>query len=349
MQMNEMMMTDDSSKKKLGRGLSALLGENGASDYADLDRVRSAKDVPVEQLHANRYQPRQDWDQEALENLAESIAEKGILQPILVRRHPDRDGDFEIIAGERRWRAAQIAQLHQVPVVIKDLSDAESMEIAIIENIQREDLSPIEEAEAYRRLMNEFDYTQEMLSKKVGKSRSHLANNLRLLTLPPAVQAMIRDGRLSAGAARAVIKADDPEALALKIVEDGLSVRAAEELGRAPKEKKRASGGGSPRAPWKSADVLALEDDLSAAIGMKVSINHKNDGNGSLTITYDDLDQLDEACRRLTREPLQFFEEEDPIENEYTDPSQFPRVEIYDPEIKSALDDALEDPEDDED
>jgi len=335
-------MTDDSSKKKLGRGLSALLGDDVASDYADLDKVRSAKEVPVEQLHANPFQPRQDWDQEALNSLADSIAERGILQPILVRRNPSGAGDYEIIAGERRWRAAQIAQLHQVPVIIKDFSDAESMEIAIIENIQREDLSAIEEAEAYRRLMNEFGYIQENLSKKVGKSRSHLANTLRLLGLPDTVQIMIRDGRLSAGAARTLINAENPEELALRIVEGGLSVRAAEELGK--KKPAKIKSPSKPRSRWKSADVMELEGDLSAAIGMEVDINHKDDGTGSLTIQYADLDQLDDACRRLTREPLHFFDEdeddEDPLEDD--DPV---KIYPYDGEMKEALDEALDDPE----
>lgn len=333
-------MTDENPKKKLGRGLSALLGDDGPSDYADLDKVRAAKEVPVEQLRPNRYQPRQDWNQEALESLAASVREKGILQPILVRRDPDQEVEFEIIAGERRWRAAQMAQLHEVPVVIKELTDAESMEIAIIENIQREDLSPIEEAEAYRRLMEEFDYIQESLSKKVGKSRSHVANLMRLLALPVSVQAMIRDGRLSASAARTLINADDPEALARKIVEEGLSVRAAEELG---KKKSKKSDRASPRSGYqlsrydKSADVLALEDDLSLAIDMEVDIQHKEDGTGILIITYPDLDHLDDACRRLTREPLHGLLEDPMTKDEAEEYS-------YDNEIQTALDSALKDP-----
>jgi ParB family transcriptional regulator, chromosome partitioning protein len=333
-------MTDENPKKKLGRGLSALLGDDEPSDYADLDKVRAAKEVPVEQLRPNRYQPRQDWNQEAMENLTASVREKGILQPILVRRDPDKEVEFEIIAGERRWRAAQMAQLHEVPVVIKELTDAESMEIAIIENIQREDLSPIEEAEAYHRLMEEFDYIQESLSKKVGKSRSHVANLMRLLALPLSVQDMIRDGRLSAGAARTLINAADPEALARKIVEEGLSVRAAEKLSK--KQSKKA-GGGSVKNPYlsshpnKSADVLALEDDLSLAIDMEVDIQHKADGTGSLIIHYPDLDHLDDACRRLTREPLHGLIE-DPLTDEEAE------TYTYNTEVQSALDSALKDP-----
>ena len=362
------MMTDDISKKKLGRGLSALLGEDMASDYADLDKVRSAKEVPVEQMRANQYQPRLDWDQEALESLAASIAEKGVLQPILVRRNPTSDSEYEIIAGERRWRAAQMAQLHLVPVIIKELTDAETMEIALIENIQREDLSAIEEAEAYKRLMGEFDHTQETLSQHVGKSRTHVANMMRLLTLPASVQRMVRDGSLAVGAARTLINHDNAEELAKKIVAEGLSVRAAEKLVTKKGHRKDGEGplGPMARKVMKSPDVRALEDDLTAAIGMDVSIDHFDTGNGTLTITYEDLDQLDEACRRLTREPLHFFRdppEEDPLDedddlaDEFEDdiedaaedepedtPEDDPEEEEeydYDEEIKDALGDAL--------
>ena len=320
-------MSDDISKKKLGRGLSALLGDDMASDYADLDKVRSTKEVPVEQLRANRYQPRLDWDQEALENLAASIAEKGVLQPILVRRNPTSDSEYEIVAGERRWRAAQIAQLHQVPVIIKELTDAESMEIALIENIQREDLSPIEEAEAYKRLMGEFDHTQESLALHVGKSRAHVANVMRLLTLPGSVQRLVREGKLSAGAARTLINHDDAEALAKKIVAEGLSVRAAEKLAQRKKIDPLTTDGSGPPGKMarkfakemaKTADVRALEYDLSNAVGMEVDIDHFSDGHGKITILYSNLDQLDDACRRLTREPLHMIREEDPIEPGYS-------------------------------
>lgn len=290
-------MIDETGKKKLGRGLSALLGDNVASDYADLDKVRSAKEVAVELLHASQFQPRQDWNQEALESLAASIEKQGILQPILVRRHPDREGEFEIIAGERRWRAAQLARLHEVPVIIKELSDSDSLEVAIIENIQRHDLSPIEEAEAFKRLLEEFEYTQEKLSLNVGKSRSHVTNILRLLNLPDSVQQMIRDGRLSAGAGRTLVTADDPEGLAKKIVAQGLSVRAAEKLAR----KKPSNRARSSARTTKDSDTLALQGDISAALGLKVSIDHAGDEGGKLLISYDNLDQLDDVCRRLTR------------------------------------------------
>lgn len=301
-------MTEDTGKKKLGRGLSALLGDDIAADYSELDKVRTSKEVPVEQLHPSPFQPRQDWDQEALQSLADSIAEKGILQPILVRRDPVDNGLFEIIAGERRWRAAQMAQLHEVPVIIKELSDSDSLEIAIIENIQREDLSAIEEAEGYRRLSEEFEYTQDTLAKQLGKSRSHVTNCMRLLTLPVSVQKMIRAGDLSAGAARTLVTADNPEKLAKKIVEEGLSVRAAEKL----TQKKPSNRASSVAPATKDQDTLALEGDLSAAIGMKVSINHKGE-NGTITIAYGHLDQLDDICRKLTKQSIQDAAEEEAL------------------------------------
>ncbi|MFT6557940.1 MAG: ParB family chromosome partitioning protein [Sneathiella sp.] len=305
-------MTEDTGKKKLGRGLSALLGDDAASDYSELDKIRASKEIPVEQMHPSPFQPRQDWDQEALQSLADSIAEKGILQPILVRRDPLDAGLFEIIAGERRWRAAQMAQLHQVPVIIKELSDVDSLEIAIIENIQREDLSAIEEAEGYRRLTEEFEYTQEVMAKQLGKSRSHVTNMMRLLSLPESVQKMIRSGELSAGAARTLVTADDPEKLARKIVSEGLSVRAAEKLA-----KKKPSNRASSASPsTKDQDTLALEGDLSAAIGMKVSIDHKGDHGGSISIHYGHLDQLDDICRRLTRQSMAENSEEDPFDGD---------------------------------
>lgn len=306
-------MTEDSGKKKLGRGLSALLGDDVASDYSELDKIRTSKEIPVEQLHPSPFQPRQDWDQEALQSLADSIAEKGVLQPILVRRDPSDAGMFEIIAGERRWRAAQMAQLHEVPVIIKELTDADSLEIAIIENIQREDLSAIEEAEGYKRLTEEFNYTQDVLSKQLGKSRSHVTNLMRLLNLPLSVQQMIRDGDLSAGAARTLVTVDNPEELAKKIVNEGLSVRAAEKLSK----KKPSNRARSVSHSTKDQDTLALEGDLSAAIGMKVSIEHKEDQGGSISIRYDHLDQLDDICRRLTRHSsIEAIEEEEPFDGD---------------------------------
>ncbi|MBT5947984.1 MAG: ParB/RepB/Spo0J family partition protein, partial [Nitrospinaceae bacterium] len=206
-------MTEETKQRGLGRGLSALLGDEG-EDYAALDRVRGAKDVPVEQLRPNKYQPRRYFDEQKAAELVDSVREKGVLEPLLVRRIDDDPTSYEIIAGERRWRAAQKAQLHQVPVVIKEISDAEALEISIIENVQREDLTALDEAEGYQRLIAEFSYTQEQTGRLVGKSRSHIANMLRLLTLPNGVKAYLADGRLSAGHARALINADNPEKLA---------------------------------------------------------------------------------------------------------------------------------------
>lgn len=295
-------MSDDTGKKKLGRGLSALLGDDVAADYSELDRVRTSKEVPVEQLHASPFQPRKVWDQEALDNLADSIADKGVLQPILVRRDPSGNGSFEIIAGERRWRAAQIAQLHEVPVIIKDLSDTDSLEIAIIENIQREDLSVIEEAEGYRRLIEEYSYTQDQLAKQLGKSRSHIANTMRLLALPERIQALISTRQISAGAGRAILMSDNPEKLVGRILREGLSVRDIEKI----VSKKPVNRAPSVSHGTKDQDALALEQDLSAAIGMKVSISHdKSKGCGQISIAYDHIDQLDEVCRRISRNAME--------------------------------------------
>lgn len=282
----------------LGRGLSALLGSD-AADYATLDKVRTAKEVPIELLRANRYQPRHVFNAEALDELVDSIREKGILQPILVRRVADSADQYEIIAGERRWRAAQKAKLHKVPVVIKDLTDGEMLEVALIENIQRSDLTPIEEARGYERLMNEFSHTQEQLSQLVGKSRSHVANLLRLLTLPKELQDMLADGRLTMGHARALINADDPVALAKRIVQDNLNVRATEDLARAAKPK--GARGGGPRGRERDPDTAALELDLSQTVGLKVTIMQRSNEAGELRIAYSTLEQLDDLCQRLCR------------------------------------------------
>lgn len=304
--MDDVMTEKDARKSRslgLGRGLSALLGSE-AEDYATLDKVRSSKDVPIELLRPNRYQPRHHFAEENLEELVDSIREKGILQPILVRRLVDEPDQYEIIAGERRWRAAQRAKLHRVPVVIRDFTDGEALEVAIIENVQRADLSPIEEALGYERLMREFGHTQEQVSQLVGKSRSHVANLLRLLTLPPPVQEMLADGRLTMGHARALVNADDPVTLARQILDQQLNVRAAEDLVRtarpgpaktAAAPKPRGGRGGD-----KDPDTLALERDLSEATGLRVTIDDNGNGaGGQLVIDYKTLDQLDEICRRL--------------------------------------------------
>jgi ParB family chromosome partitioning protein len=293
------MIDDPARRKGLGRGLAALLGEDAAEDYAQLDKLRIAKEVPIEQLQPNRFQPRHRFDNETMSELVASILQKGVLQPIIVRR-TKASTTYEIIAGERRWRAAQQAKLHQVPVVIKDLTDSESLEVALIENIQRENLNPIEEAEGFRRLLEEFSYTQEQLASVVGKSRSQVANTLRLLDLPAPVKAMLEEGRLSAGHGRALIGADNAEALARQIADSGLTVRQAEDLSARAKPVRR-----RPRAA-KAADTLALERDLSAATGMKIAIRHKAEGQsgqsgGEVTIYYRTLEQLEDICRRLSR------------------------------------------------
>lgn len=281
-------------KKKLGRGLSALLGES-ADDYSKLDKARGAKPVAVELLHPGRYQPRHYVDQDAIEALSVSIREKGVLQPLLVRRHPDDPAAFEIIAGERRWRAAQLAQLHEVPVIIKEFDDQTTLEVAIVENVQREDLSAIEEAEAYQRLVDEFTYTQEDLASLVGKSRSHVANTLRLLALEPKVRKLIEEGLLSAGHARTLIGVEGAYDKARLIIEKNLSVREAEELARQTNDK---SGSKSKSRPPKDVDTIALERDLSNLLGLKVSIDGRGP-RGTLRLSYDSLDQLDFLLGKL--------------------------------------------------
>ncbi len=288
-------VSEDSKRRNLGRGLSALFGEE-SEDIAAHDRERPAKTVPVELLRAGRFQPRRRFDDDALRALADSIREKGVLQPLLVRRHPDAANAYEIIAGERRWRAAQLAQLHEVPVVVREFNDREALEIALVENIQREDLSALEEAEGYRRLMEEFSHTQEALAKAVGKSRSHVANMMRLLSLPDAVRQLVETGALSAGHARALLNAADPAGLAREIVRRGLNVRQAERLAQAGKTARRGA------APVKDADTVALERDLANLLGLKVTVSFAPRG-GALTIHYRTLEQLDDVLRRLHHNP----------------------------------------------
>ena len=291
------MTPPEDKKRKLGRGLSALLGDGG-EDYAALDKVRSTKTIAIEFLQPGKYQPRHIMDDEQIEELSRSISEKGILQPLLVRRLGDEEGPnaYEIIAGERRWRAAQRAKLHEVPVNIKDLNDQETLEIALVENLQRQDLSPLEEAEGYQRLMDEFTHTQEDLAKAMGKSRSHVANTMRLLGLPDALKKMIDTGQLSAGHGRALLTANDPVALAKTVLKQGLNVRQTEQL-----VKKENTGGSKPaaRTVSKDPDTLALERDMSDLLGLKVDIRFK-DGHGSLTVHYTDLAQLDDVLARLS-------------------------------------------------
>ncbi len=298
--MEETKRSDGGARRaSLGRGLSALFGE-ATEDYSALDKVRQSKQVPIEFIHPGRYQPRRTFDEEALQGLVESIRDKGILQPLLVRRDADSTTSYELIAGERRWRAAQIAGLHEVPVVIRDLSDREALEIALIENIQRQDLTPLEEAEGYRRLMEEFEHTQEDLARAVGKSRSHVANMMRLLALPDPVKGMVQDGALSAGHARALLTAPDPVAVAKEVVKRGLNVRQTEDLmrGGAAKGKKSAAAAPDTDPSLKDVDLVNLEEEISARIGLKVAITPQGK-RGTITIHYQTLDQLDDVLRRL--------------------------------------------------
>lgn len=296
--------SDAPRRSNLGRGLAALLGED-SEDYASLDRMRAAKEVPIERLHPSRVQPRRTFTEEALEGLAESIRGQGLLQPILVRRHPDRANDYEIIAGERRWRAAQRAQLHQVPVVIREFTDAQALEAALVENVQRQDLDAVEEAEGYRRLIEEFGHSQDDLARLIGKSRPHIANTLRLLNLPEPVKQSLRERSLTAGHARALLSAKDPEGLAKQVLARGLSVRETERLAaeaaKTPRPARARAGAPAGGAPGKDADTLAIERDLAQVLGLKVSIDLKDGERGTITIHYDTLDQLDDVLKRLNK------------------------------------------------
>lgn len=287
----------------LGRGLSALMAdvsqtepkaETGGPRRPDLM-------VPIEKIFPNPDQPRRTFTQEQLNELASSVREKGIIQPLIVRDRPGHGGEYEIVAGERRWRAAQMAQLHLIPVLVRDFDDIEVLEVAIIENIQRADFNAVEEAAGYRQLMEKFGHTQEKLSEVLGKSRSYIANLVRLLTLPEEVQAYVREGALSAGHARALITSDDPVALAKRVISGSLSVRETEKLAKKPKNVTSDTQKSAPRKIEKDADTRALEGDLSANLGMKVSIDHTaGQESGKLTISYNNLEQLDEVCRLLS-------------------------------------------------
>jgi len=278
-------------KKRLGRGLAALIGEDSSEEPVAQD-LRSLRQISIDQLKANPNNPRKTFAEADLDDLAKSIRDKGLLQPILVR--PIANGEYEIVAGERRWRAAQRAGVHDVSVVVRDLTDGEALEMALIENVQRSDLNPLEEARAYGQLIDQFSYTQQQLADSIGKSRSHIANTLRLMNLPEAVRAEIEQGRLTAGHARALVATDSPAELAARIIKLGLSVREAENLARGAASPKK------PKAkPEKDADTRALEKLVSEAIGLKLEITHRGDGSGTILITYKTLDQLEDVCRRL--------------------------------------------------
>lgn len=295
-------MTDKFIKRGLGRGLSALMADVNVSQQDAAPR-RADLLVALDKVFANPDQPRRNFDPAALDDLARSIREKGVIQPLIVRPRPGHDGEYQIVAGERRWRAAQMAQLHDLPVLVRDLDDTEVLELAIIENIQRADLNPIEEAAGFLQLMDRFGHTQEKLAEALGKSRSHIANLLRLLTLPDEVIGYVRDGRLSAGHARTLVTSDDAVGVARRIIKDGLSVRAAERLAKRPTPPLIA--GDPPPRPRKliekDADTRALEQDLSACLSMAVDIAHDaNMESGHISIRYATLDELDELCRMLT-------------------------------------------------
>ncbi len=280
-------------RRGLGRGLSALMADVSTETVAENEPRGREQRLPVEKLVPNPDQPRRHFDETALAELAVSIREKGVIQPLIVRLKGE---SYEIVAGERRWRAAQRAQVHDVPVIIREFTDTEVLEIAIIENIQRADLNPVEEAMGYRALIERFGHTQEKLSEAMGKSRSHIANLLRLLNLPEDVQAMLREGKLTAGHARALITADDPSMLARKVVLEGLSVRQTETLTKAPEAPKKAP---KKRVHEKDADTRALENDLSAALGMKVTVDYDGGGKGRVTVEYRSMEDLDRLCSTL--------------------------------------------------
>ena len=284
-------------KKRLGRGLAALIGDDAPIDV-EIEVVSSHtgyQELPIEMVRSNGLNPRKVFNDIELQDLANSISEKGILQPIVVRPSKDNEG-YEIVAGERRWRAAQLAALHKVPALIRELSDQEVLEIAIIENVQRADLNPVEEAMGYHQLIEQFEYTQQQLAESIGKSRSHIANTIRLMTLPKSVLEALQDGKLTAGHARALIATVDPQALAQKIIALGLSVRQAEQMA------KNAANPNSTTVTKKTTDdsnITAVEKMLAEAIGLKVSIETKTPEKGKLIINYKTLDQLEEICTKL--------------------------------------------------
>lgn len=290
------------SRTSLGRGLSALLGDAPEEEEVAPEAApRSPRSLPIGQLRPGRFQPRRLFDEAAIAELVESVREKGVLQPLLVRPLPEDPDLYEIIAGERRWRAAQMARLHEVPVVVRDFDDRETLEVSLVENLQREDLTPLEEAEGYRRLMEEFAHTQEDLGRAVGKSRSHVANMMRLLALPAPVKDMLDRGALSMGHARALLGVADAVGLASQVAAKGLSVRQTERLAR--EEGAKPKGPARPRgAEAKDPDTAALERDLSNLLGLEVSIKFHGKG-GELTIHYGNLEQLDDVLHRLSQTP----------------------------------------------
>jgi len=291
------MSKKDPKPKKLGRGLSALLGDAAVTPAETAPKADGVNTVPIEYLSPGKFQPRRHFDEEEIKSLSASIAERGILQPILVR--PSGTNSYEIIAGERRWRAAQMARLHEVPVLIKQLSDEAVLEAALVENIQRADLSPLEEAAGYRRLLDEFAYTQEKLAQVIGKSRSHIANTLRLEALPEPVRKLLEEGKLTAGHARPLVGNQNAAAIAVEIVSKGLSVRQAEAMANGDGAPTKPGKGNKKSAGAKDPDTLALERSLGDLLGLKVTIDFKNE-KGKISIQYQSLEQLDEVIQRLS-------------------------------------------------
>ncbi|WP_371348283.1 ParB/RepB/Spo0J family partition protein [Ancylobacter sp. IITR112] len=298
------MAEDGGGRSRLGRGLAALIGDMGEDAGAANDRNRTpggARKVPLAFLRANPRNPRRSFAEADLEDLAASIRERGIIQPIVVRQVAGERDSYEIVAGERRWRAAQRAAIHEVPIVVVEVNDREALEIAIIENVQRADLNPLEEAAGYQSLADQFGYSQNDLARVIGKSRSHVANTMRLLRLPEPVKAYLADGRLSAGHARALLTQDDPEALARAIVDQGMNVRAIEALAQELNVAKAEAAGKpakKPKHPALDADTAALQRRLSDELGLAVTLKHDGEA-GEIRIRYSSLDQLDEVCRRL--------------------------------------------------
>ena len=293
-------MTDKNTKRKaLGRGLSALMADIEPSRTPEMsDVLNGVMSIPIESIEPNPDQPRKKFFKDDLDDLARSIVEKGIIQPLIVRKIDDKNDNYQIVAGERRWRAAQIARIHSVPVIIREFSDLEVLEVAIIENIQRSDLNPIDEARGYQQLMSRFNHTQEKLSQALGKSRSHIANLLRLLTLPEDVQGMLADNVISIGHARALITRDDASLLAREVVRKSLSVREVERLAKLEFKNKINKRVRKP----KDADTRTMEADLKAATGLKFDIQHDDKtGMGFLNIKYNNLDQLDDVVSKLMK------------------------------------------------
>jgi len=285
----------DDGRSRLGRGLAALIGDVGADSA--VERSRQQRRVPIEYLRPNPRNPRRNFSDIELEELAQSIRQRGVIQPVVVRAVPGAKDSYEIIAGERRWRAAQRAGLHEVPIVPVEASDSEALELAIIENVQRSDLNPLEEAGGYQALASEYRHSHDDIAKIVGKSRSHVTNTLRLLKLPEPVKAYINAGKITAGAARMLVGAPDPEAMAREIVDRGLNVRQVEALA---KERTKGKGKAVKKRAVKNADTVALERRLSNALGLTVTIDHRSKG-GVLQIKYRSLDQLDHVLQRLER------------------------------------------------